>query len=75
MLGFLPRIISVALLHHIEIGYAPVMGPVDLLAPADNVCGRELGALKDRLQTGAIPTYMVTLFFRNQNSIQEFFRR
>jgi hypothetical protein len=66
---------SIALLDHVEVGHAPVMGPVDLLAPADDVRGWELGALKNRLQAGAIPAYMVTLFFRNQNSIQEFFRR
>jgi len=75
MLGFFPRIKSVALLDHVKVSYAPVMGPVDLLAPADNVCGRELGALEDRLQVFALPAYMVTLLFRDQNSIQEIFRR
>jgi hypothetical protein len=75
MLLLLPVLKSVALLDHVKVGYTPVMGPMDLLAPADDVCRRELGALEDRLQTGAIPAYMVTLFFRNQNSVQEFFRR
>jgi hypothetical protein len=75
MLLLLPVLKSVALLDHVEVGYTPVMGPVDLLAPADDVCGRELGALENRLQTGAIPAYMVTLLFRNQYGIQKFFRR
>jgi hypothetical protein len=50
------------------------MGPVDLLAPTDNVCGRKLGALENRLQTGAIPAYMITRFFRNHYFFQKFFR-
>jgi hypothetical protein len=50
------------------------MGPVDLRAPTDDVCGRKLGALKDRLQASAIPAYMVTLLFWNQYGIQKFFR-
>jgi hypothetical protein len=74
MLDLLLRLKSVTLLHHVEIGYAPVMGPVDLLAPADDVRRRELGALENRLQVSALPADMVTLFFRDQNSIQEFFR-
>jgi hypothetical protein len=65
MLGLLPGFIGIALLHHVEIRYAPVVGPMDLLAPAYNVCGRELGAFKDRLQVFALPAYMVTLFFRD----------
>src|SRR5208282_4516456 len=75
MLGFLPGVIGIALLHHVEIRHAPVMRPVDFLAPADNVCGRELGALENRLQVFALPAYMVTLPFRDQNSVQEIFRR
>jgi hypothetical protein len=74
MLDLLLRLKSVALLHYVEIGYAPVMGPVDFLAPADDVRRRELGALEDRLQVSALPAYMVTLFFRDQYSVQEFFR-
>jgi hypothetical protein len=74
MLDLLLRLKSVALLHHVEISYAPVMGPVDFLAPADDVRRRELGALENRLQGSALPAYMVTLFFRDQNSVQEFFR-
>jgi len=33
---------GIAFLDHVEICYTPVMGPVDLLAPADNVCGPKL---------------------------------
>jgi hypothetical protein len=51
------------------------MGPVDLHAPADDVCGRELGALQHRLQILALPAYMLTLLFRHQYGVQEFFRR
>jgi hypothetical protein len=75
MLSFLLFFESKALLDHVEIRYAPVMGPVDLHAPADDVCGRKLGALKDRLQVSAIPAYMVTRFFWHQYGIQKFFRR
>jgi len=46
MLLFLFVFKGIAFLDHVEVCYAPVMGPVDLLAPADNVCGRELGALR-----------------------------
>jgi len=74
MLFLLPVFEGIAFLDHVEVCDAPVMGPVDLLAPADNVCGRKLGALENRLQAGAIPAYMVTLFFRNQYGIQKFFR-
>jgi hypothetical protein len=74
MLGFLLRFKGVALFHHVEIGYAPVMRPVDFLAPADDVRWWELGALENRLQGPALPADMVTLFFRDQNSVQEFFR-
>jgi hypothetical protein len=74
MLGLLPGVIGIAFLHHVEVGHAPVMGPVDLFAPADNVSGRELGAFEDRLQVFALPAYMVTLFFWDQNSVQEIFR-
>jgi len=65
---------GIALLDHVEVCYTPVMGPVDLLAPTDNVCGRKLGALENRLQAGAAPTYVVTRFFRNQDGLQKFFR-
>jgi hypothetical protein len=65
---------GIAFFDHVEVCYAPVMGPVDLLAPADNVCGRKLGALENRLQTSAIPAYMVTRFFRNHYFFQKFFR-
>jgi hypothetical protein len=74
MLDLLLRLKSVALLHHVEIGYAPVMRPVDLLAPAYDVRRRELGALENRLQVSALPAYMVTLLFRDKYSVQEFFR-
>jgi hypothetical protein len=74
MLAFLSLLKGIALLDHVEIRYAPVMGPVDLHAPTDNVCGRKLGALENRLQAPAVPAYMVTLFFRNQYGIQKLFR-
>jgi hypothetical protein len=73
MLGLLPRLIGVALLHHVEIGDTPVMRPMDLLAPTDDVRGWKLGALKDRLQVFALPAYMIGLFFRDQYGIQEIF--
>jgi len=75
MLAFLSCFEGIALLYHVEIRYAPVMGPVDLHAPADDVCGRKLGALENRLQELAAPAYMVTLLFRNQYGIQKFFGR
>jgi hypothetical protein len=75
MLAFLSFFEGIALLDHVKIRYAPVMGPMDLHAPANDVCGRKLGALENRLQAPAIPAYMVTLFFRNQYGIQKFFRR
>jgi hypothetical protein len=74
MLGLLLRFKGVALLHHVEIGYAPVMRPVDFFAPADDVSRRELGAFENGLQGPALPADMVTLFFRDENSVQEFFR-
>jgi hypothetical protein len=74
MLAFLPLFKGIALLDHVEIRYAPVMGPVDLHAPTDDVCGWKLGALEDRLQASAVPAYMVTLFFWNQYGIQKLFR-
>jgi hypothetical protein len=74
MLDLLLRFKGVALLHHVEISHAPVMRPVDFLAPADDVRRRELGALENRLQVSALPAYMVTLFFRDKYSIQELFR-
>jgi len=74
MLAFLSFFEGIALLDHVEIRYAPVMGPVDLHAPTDDVCGRKLGALEDRLQASAVPAYMVTLFFRHQYGIQKLFR-
>jgi hypothetical protein len=73
MLAFLSFFKGIALLDHVEIRYAPVVGPVDLHAPTDDVCGRKLGALENRLQASAVPAYMVTLFFRNQYGIQKFF--
>jgi hypothetical protein len=74
MLAFLSLFEGIALLDHVEIRYAPVMGPVDLHAPTDNVCGRKLGAFENRLQAPAVPAYVVTLFFRNQYGIQKLFR-
>jgi len=73
MLAFFSRLKGIALLDHVEIRYAPVMGPVNLHAPADDVCGRKLGVFENRLQASAIPAYMVTLFFRHQYGIQKFF--
>jgi hypothetical protein len=73
MLAFLFGLKGIALLNHVKIRYAPVMGPVDLHAPANDVCGRKLGALENRLQAPAVPAYMVTLFFRHQYGIQKFF--
>jgi hypothetical protein len=58
MLGLLPRVKCIALLDDVEIRHAPVMGPVDLLAPADDVRRRKFGALEDRLQVFAIPAYV-----------------
>jgi hypothetical protein len=74
MLAFLSFFKGIALLDHVEIRYAPVVGPVDLHAPTDDVCGRKLGALENRLQTPAVPAYMVTLLFWNQYGIQKLFR-
>jgi hypothetical protein len=74
MLGLFPRFKRIAFPDHVEVRHAPVMGPVDLLAPADDVRRRELGVLEDRLQMLAVPTDMGSLFFRDQYSIQEFFR-
>jgi hypothetical protein len=73
MLAFFSRLKGIALLDHVEIRYAPVMGPVDLHAPTNDVCGRKLGTLENRLQAPAVPAYMVTLFFRYQYGIQKFF--
>jgi hypothetical protein len=74
MLAFLSLLKGIALLDHVKIRYAPVMGPVDLRAPTDDVCGRKLGVFENRLQAPAVPAYVVTLFFRHQYGIQKLFR-
>jgi len=64
----------VAFFNHVEIRYAPVMGKMNFLAPANNVCRRKKGALDHGLKMQTVPAYMVGLLIRLQDLVQKFLR-
>jgi hypothetical protein len=65
---------SIALLDYVHFGDAPEMGPMDLLAPTDDVGGREAGAFEHPFEVLALPTDMVGLLLRRQDMGQKFNR-
>jgi hypothetical protein len=72
--GLLKGFESIALLDDIVFVDAPVMGPMDLLAPADDVGRREARIFQHPFQVFTLPTNMVGLFLRCQHVGQKFYR-
>jgi hypothetical protein len=64
MLLLLLGLESIAFFDHVEISYAPVVGKMNFLAPANNICRRKKGTFNDWFQMKTVPAYMVRLFIR-----------
>jgi hypothetical protein len=74
MLLLLLGLESIAFFDHVEIRYAPVVGKMNFLAPANDVCRRKKGTFNDWFQMNAVPAYMVRFLVRLQDYVQKFLR-